>query len=266
MIKGQWLLLERTEHVLPELYQLGEDPDPIQLFDGTELEACSEQSPILIRAWKNPNLLAAVQREPADWAGLLLESASSVGDLLAHLRHILFVRFDAQRRGVLRYSNPRTASYFFPACDRETLSIWLGPIDRVSWYGGTWREKAEGAEDWHSVEHQLASVWRSSSTAGELHLNPQQESALQQQQGEHFLFQWWKQQPQVPFATAWTFLKEGMQAGFVSAESLTVYLNLRTTYPHATPPASIPIGSDKERLDNLAQQLAACTNDKESTA
>lgn len=258
-----WLLLERTEHLLPELYRLGENPDPLHLFDDTELAACEEESPLLIDAQGNPSLLATMQNEPLTWPGLLLETSAVTQDLLAHLRLILFIRFDQERRGVLRYSRPRTASYFFPACDAETLALWLGPIQRLSWYGGTWREQADSQAAWRHVENPQASLWRPATTSNELHLSTAQEQALQRQQGEHFLYQWWERQRGIGFKKAWDYLSAGMQAGFVTTESLSAYLDLRHANPHAAAPDALPPGTDQERLDALARHLSANTTDKE---
>lgn len=262
---GHWLLLERTEHLLPELYQLGDAPGPIRLFDGTELAACEEESPLLINAQANPSLLAAMQNEPLTWPGLQLQVTGTTEGLLSHLRHILLIRFDQERRGVLRYSLPRTASYFFPACDTDTRPLWFGPIQRLSWYGGTWHDRADGREAWQQLENQSAQIWSAGTTAHELHLNATQEQALQRQQGEHFLYQWWERQSSIRFETAWNYLAAGMQADFVSAESLSTYLDLRHASPHATPPNALPPGTDQERLDALAQHLATSTTDKESS-
>lgn len=264
MSAGHWLLLERTEHLLTVLYHQAEDPDPIRLFDGTELAACEEESPLLINAQTNPSLLATVQSEPLAWPGLLLEATETTEGLLAHLRHILFMHFDQERRGVLRYSRPRTASYFFPACDAEMLSLWLGPIQRLSWYGGTWHDHADGRETWLHLENQQAKTWRAGATAYKLHLNATQEQALERQQGEYFLYQWWERQSGIRFDAAWEYLTRGMQAGFVSAESLSAYLDLRHANPHAKAPHVLPPGTDQERLNALARHLATSMTDKES--
>lgn len=265
MSAGHWLLLERTEHLLPDLYRLGENPDPIRLFDGTELAACEEESPLLIDAQANPSLLAAVQNEPASWPGLQLEITGPTEGLLAHLRHILFIRFDQERRGVLRYSRPRTASYFFPANDEETRPLWLGPIQRLTWYGGTWHDRADGREAWQHIDNRQAQEWHSGTTTHELHLPPRQEQALQRQQGEHFLYQWWERQSGIAFKRAWDYLSAGMQAGFVTAESLHTYLDLRHASPHATSLDVLPPGTDQERLEALARHLTQNTTDKESS-
>ncbi len=264
MSTEHWLLLERTEHLLPELYQIGEAPDPLRLFDGTELAACEEESPLLIHAQANPSLLAAVQREPLAWPGLLLETPATTQELLPHLRHILFIRFDQERRGVLRYSRPRTASYLFPCCDAATLAIWLGPIQRLSWYGSTWHELADGQAAWRHVENQQANLWQPTASTQELHLSAAQEQALQRQQGEHFLYQWWERQQGIGFQTAWDYLSAGMQAGFLTAESLSAYLDLRHANPHAAPPDALAQGTDQQRLDALARHLTQ-TTDKESS-
>ncbi|MCI0918874.1 DUF4123 domain-containing protein [Pseudomonas stutzeri] len=265
MSKGHWLLLERTENLLPELYRLGENPDPIRLFDGTELVACEEESPLLVNAQANPSLLAAVQNEPHTWPGMVLETTGTTLDLLVHLRHILFIRFDHERRGVLRYSRPRTASYLFPASDTDTRPVWLGPIQRLGWYGGTWHDSADGRESWRHVDNPQDKTWRRGTTAHELHLSATQERALQRQQSEHFLYRWWERQSGIRFETAWTYLSDGMQAGFVAADSLSVYLDLRHASPHATPLSAFSPGTDQERLDALAMHLSTNTNDKESS-
>lgn len=263
MSSGHWLLLERTEHLLQALYQLGEAPDPVRLFDDTELAAYEAESPLLIDAQGNPSLLAAMRSKPLVWPGLLLETPASTQHLLAHLRHMLFTRFDQERRGVLRYSRPRTASYFFACCDAETRSAWLGPVQRLSWYGGTWHEYADGQEAWRHVENLQATVWRRAHTEHELHLSIAQEKALQRQQSEHFLYQWWEGQRGIGFQTAWSYLTAGMQAGFLTAKALTAYLDLRHANPYVTPPDVLPPGTDQERLDSLARHLTQNTTDKE---
>ena len=265
MSTQHWLLLERTEQLLPELYRLGEAPDPLRLFDDTELAACEEESPLLVDAQANPSLLTAMQNDPLAWPGLLLETPAVTQDLLTHLRHILFIRFDQERRGVLRYSRPRTASYLFPACDAEALVTWLGPIQRLSWYGGTWQEHADGQAAWRHVENQQANLWRPLPPTHELHLSTTQEQALQRQQAEHFLYQWWEHQRGIGFKTACSYLNAGMQAGFVTADSLSAYLDLRHANPQVTPPDVLPTGTDQQRLDALARHLTTNTTDKESS-
>lgn len=266
MSGGRWLLLERTENLLSDLYRIGDNPDPLRLFDATELAHCEEESPLLVSADANPSLAAAVHNDPGAWPGLLLESARPVDDLLAHLRHILFIRFDAQRKGVLRYCSPRTASYFFPACDETSRAFWLGPIRTLSWHGGTWRDSAHGRAAWLSVENARAAEWNPAVTKNAApYLDKTQEQALRRQQHERFLYPWWQRQSATAFETAWQHLAEGMDAGFVSAESLQAYLDLRSAYPQATPPAAPPPGDDAERLAHLARHLQRSPTDKERT-
>lgn len=107
-----WLLLERTNSVLPQLYRKIGAPQLSMLFDTTELAAYTEQSPLLVTTDENSDLLNAVQQTPEDWPGLIIQSEQPTVAVLAHLRQILLVRFEALGRGVLRYSNPVTASYF----------------------------------------------------------------------------------------------------------------------------------------------------------
>src|SRR5690606_24230578 len=103
-----WLLLEYSDDLVQRLYQHGENPDPYRIFDQTELANCADQSPLLINTAETPALAHAFSEEPSRWPGLQIDSGTSVDNLLRHLRHILFIGFDQQRKGVLRYSNPRT--------------------------------------------------------------------------------------------------------------------------------------------------------------
>src|SRR5690554_5366159 len=137
-VLSTWLLLDFDEGLPKRLYQWGDQPDPLRLFDETELAGYSAQSPLLVSAEHNPRLIRAFNDEPGNWPGLLLATPHPLPLVLRHLRHILIIGFAGQRKGVLRYYNPRTASYFFPAQPVE-LAALLGPIQQLSWHGGTWR-------------------------------------------------------------------------------------------------------------------------------
>lgn len=263
-VSQRWLLLEPTAHLSSRLYRLCPNPSIIHLFDGTELHACTEESPLLISTSENPLLLDAIYDEPQAFPGLILESRWPLKDLLAHLRHILFIRFDVQRKGVLRYSIPRTASYFFPACQGETIATWLGPINELQWYGATWRDSAEDHVRWQKLENYNAYRW--SLTVDMLALDEAQEQALRRQQGERFLHGWWSQQTGCSFDKAWGYLTEALSHGFASTESLGAYLDLRSTYPQAIAPHKLPAGNDQERLGHLAQYLERSSTNKERSA
>jgi hypothetical protein len=244
-----WMLLERKDSLLPRIFQLSAAPKLALLFDTTELATYRDQSPILVTCTDCSSLLETAQNTPEDWPGLLIESDYSTEILLAHLRQILFIRFDGNRRGVLRYSSPTTASYFFPACSAGSLSHWLGPIRRLRWYGATWPDQALHESNWQECENLDAGQWEQ--RGHELPLDSDQQHALRAQSQDHFLYLWWCKRPEISYSQAQQWLHKGLDYGFEKPDSMQRYLTLRATYPQADHPALLPSGSDKFRLDHL---------------
>ena len=248
-----WMLLERKDSALPRIFQQIAAPELALLFDNTELVACRDQSPILVKCDHGSALLENVQNTPEDWPGLLIKSDYSTAIVLAHLRQILFVRFDGNRRGVLRYCSPTTASYFFAACTAGSLSHWLGPISRLSWYGGTWSDQALQQSRWQVCENLETNHWEP--RVRELSLDSDQQRALGVQSQDHFLYLWWRERPNTPYELARQWLHEGLGYGFVKPDSMQRYLTLREAYPQADRPALLPTGSDEVRIDHLYTRL-----------
>lgn len=247
-----WVLLERTHSVLPQLYREVGVPRLSLLFDTTELAAYSEQSPIFVACDESSRLHKAVRKAPEDWPALIIQSEHSAAQVLAHLRQILLVRFEGGRRGVLRYSNPTTASYFFPACQAEH-ETWLGPISRLSWYARTWADRAVHSSTWQSLENSRVESWKA--CVHEPVLRGDQERALRRQQQEHFLYRWWQKQRDVCFSQAQQWLDEGLHFGFTTTDTLEHYLNLRQVNPEPALPQQLPEGSDESRLACLLHHL-----------
>lgn len=261
-----WLLLEYRDDLPEKLYRLGDNPDPNRLFDGTELAPYADQSPLLISVAENPSIAAGFRAQPLDWAGLQIDSAQPLSSVLQHLRQILFIGFDGSRKGVLRYSSPRTASYFFPALEGGDLPLWLGPIRRLSWYGATWRENADQQVHWYSQENPHADQWQAIAGQKSFVLDEGQAQALQRQQTEKFLFHWWQKQSSLSFVEASSYLAEGMASDFLSADSLSAYLEIRSAHRSTMPPITLPQGSDDARLNHLKISLERSATDKESHA
>ncbi|KAA0994669.1 DUF4123 domain-containing protein [Pseudomonas sp. ANT_J12] len=258
------ILLERTDDLLQKLYQCLPDPNPTLLFESTELANCAEQSPIWVDTTNQTSMLELMRGSPEAWPGLIIESHASQNAMLSHLRHILIVRFGGERKGALRYSIPTTASYFFTVNNLQTSRTWMGPISRLSWYGGTWRDLALGTQQWFNVENPDAQKWQHSTERPPLHLDQLQEQSLQRQQKDHFVYLWWKKQADVSFNDAVDYLNQGIANGFVEAQELEQYLTLRSQHPSHTAPV-IPLDNNSEdRLELLRQQLARDHQDKES--
>ncbi|WP_426142623.1 DUF4123 domain-containing protein [Pseudomonas sp. DWP3-1-2] len=258
-----WILLERTGVLLPNLYRHIELPEIARLFDSTRLAAFDEQSPLLVKH-AGSKLVSAIQQAPLQWPGVILHSEHGRAAVLAHLRQILFVNFEQTRQGVLRYSNTSTASYFFPACSATELKFWLGPLNHLSWYGGTWRDKATGQLRWHEIENAAANDWAEPTFAHLPTLSSTQQQALERQQKEHFLYQWWLKHPQVEFAHGWDWLSEGMDLHFTQPATLNGYLALRSRYPTHPLPGSLPQGTEAQRLEQLQSHLQQLSTGQES--
>lgn len=258
------VLLERTDDLLEKLYQRVPDPNPTLLFESTELKAYTEQSPIWLESASSAFIIEQMRETPSAWPGLIIESKASNENLLAHLRHILFIRFDTERKGVLRYSNPRTASYFFTVGDEMTSGIWMGPINRMNWYGGTWFDLANNSLRWFSVENENTRDWKKNEELNSLHLDVLHEQALQRQQKEHFVYLWWHKQSDASLDDAAQFLDEGIADGFLEPQELNEYLSLRASYPSIKAPMVPMCGGGEERLELLRQYLSSNFEDKES--
>lgn len=257
------ILLEHTDDILRKLYQCSPPPQPTYLFDATELHGYAQQSPLWLECATSTVALDHMRGAPGQWAGLIVESQASREMLLAHLRHILVVRFDNGRKALLRYSNPTTASYFFSVNDAATLSTWMGPISRLSWFGGTWADSAQGALRWCNVENPAAPTWKQPAEPYVLYLSERQEAALQRQRMDHFAHEWWKKQAVVSFTDAAAFLQEAISNGFIEADHLEQYLSLRAHYPAKQPPPLPTQGSNTERLRQLQQNLTHNPQGKE---
>jgi hypothetical protein len=248
-----WVLLERTPNLLPRVYQLVGAPQLSMLFDKTELASYTDQSPILVPCDESSALLKAMRQTPEEWPGLILQSEQPGAVVLAHLRQILFVHFDGNRRGVLRYCNPVTASYFFPACEAHQLKCWLGPVTHLSWYGGTWGDCASNTRAWKILENPEASD--AQTFASDPLLDADQQSALRSQQLDYFLYGWWLSHQCVCFANGQQWLDEGLRLGFIKADALKRYLNLRLVHSQPDLPHVLAEGSDESRFTCLLQHL-----------
>jgi len=248
-----WVLLERTQNLLPKVCELESTPQLAMLFDKTELAPYADRSPILVSCDESSALLKATRQTPEEWPGLILQSEQPGAVVLVHLRQILFVHFGGNRRGVLRYSNPVTASYFFPACEAHQLKCWLGPITRLSWYGGTWPDRASSISAWKTLENPEASS--AQVFARDPMLDADQQNALRCQQLDYLLYRWWLSHQDLCFASGQQWLDEGLCLGFTKADSLEHYLSIRCVYPAPDLPDALPEGSEESRFACLLQHL-----------
>lgn len=224
-----WILLERPTAQLKTLYRLATHPDTHMLYAGTSLDSFAEQGPLLVRLNNQPTFNQSIECSPAEWPGLLIESNFDTPSILAHLRQILIVNFDQQRKGVLRYSDPTVASYFFVACPAQDLGRWLGPISRLRWFGGTWATKAAGEADWQQLDNPHAPHWTIENTRRAVSLSAAQEEALTRLGNEQFLHDWWLRHPQHSFVQANQLMEQALAQGIDDSNAISEYLSTHCT-------------------------------------
>lgn len=247
------MLLELDEPLLRRIYQLEPDPRPEALFADTELGAHVEQGPWLIQLMPDSPLLSAYRQAPEQWPGLLLSSGRPVDELLAHLRAMLVVQFEGERKGILRFYDPRVASYLFAAT--EAVTTWLGPIEQLFWYGSTWPDRSENISHWHSLRSE--STHHGVPPDGGLILDRTQIAALERQQLESFAYEFWQGHSQTEFNQILGYLQQGLASGFDDEKSLGAYLEARLTYPQHLGHPQIASGQVQFRLQQLQSWLEA---------
>lgn len=218
-----------------------------RLFEGTEFHPLREYGPVLVNLRECPALAELCQSAPDTWSGLLLASEASPSQLLEHLRRMLTVTLGLHHRALLNYYNPHTASYFFDACDAQELSRWLGPIDQLRWFGGTWADRAIGCQGWQQLFNPRLAV---RPLAIEENLSPRQRDTLQTCLLEQHAWRW-SRSTGTDYNNVWAHLQEGLALGFSERPVLDGWLWLRLQHPDAVPGQSLSGITQQERLDSL---------------
>ncbi|MGK9049733.1 DUF4123 domain-containing protein [Stutzerimonas chloritidismutans] len=255
-----YMLLELDEPLLQRIYQLEPDPSPEALFADTELDAHIEQGPWLTQVTPDSPLLSAYRQAPEQWPGVLLSSGRPVDELLAHLRAMLVVQFEGERKGILRYYDPQVASYLFAAT--EAVITWLGPIEQLFWHGATWADRSEHISHWRSLRSE--STNHGAPPKGKLILDRMQIAALERQQLEAFAYERWQEHSQAEFNQILGYLQQGLASGFDDEKGLGAYLEARLTYPQHLSHPQIASGPVQFRLQQLQSWLEATPAPSES--
>lgn len=219
------------------------------VFASTDLHPLREHGPQLVELSLHSQLAESVHEQPAEWPGLLLQADISTAFLLKHLRRMLTVTFGLHYKGLLNYYNPCTASYFFDACDARELSRWLGPIDRLYWYGGTWADRALGSLGWQQLVNPHLAV---EPLAVDDYLSLHQQGRLQACMLERHAWVW-SRSTERDYEVIRASLMEGLEQGFTQPDVLDGWLRLRLQYPTATLLATLAGHTQQERLDSLRQ-------------
>ena len=220
------------------------------LFADTDLHALRAHGPCVVELAAQGALAEGVHEQPQEWPGLLLQATVSTACLLEHLRRMLTVTFGLHYKGLLSYYNPCTASYFFDACDARELSRWMGPIEKLYWYGGTWADHATGSLGWQQLVNPRLEV---EPLAIEDCLSLQQQGRLQAGMLEQHAWRWSRSTGR-DYEVIWNSLAQGIELGFSQRAVLDGWLRLRLQYPSAEPEEPLPGRTQQERLDSLRQR------------
>lgn len=248
----QWLVLDvlGTPDARATRQQVLAQARWFRLFEGTELHALREAGPTLVDLRTCPALAELCYGQTHAWRGLLVVSEAPSATLLAHLRRMLTVTFGLHHRALLSYYNPNTASYFFDACDALELSRWLGPIEQLHWFGGTWADRAIGSEGWQQLLNPRLAV---RPLAVEEDLSPRQREKLQTCVLEQHAWHW-SRSTGTDYSSLWSHVQEGLALGFSERPVLDGWLWLRLQHPRALSVPPLSGLTQQERLDSLRQR------------
>ena len=220
-----WLAEPQTG-LLEKLYELEPNPDPVQLFEGTAFSPQASQSPLLFTLSPSSGLTTSLKNAPSALTGLFITTQASHAQLLQQLRSLLEARFLQGRKALLRYYDPRVASYLLPTCSESLQPRWLGPINEIAWYGGTWADEFADGKQWHLLRH----VQRPDAnvSAMPLALNDAQLQRLVDQGYEHFAWRWLASNKGYEMTQVLNWIKAGMAAGHTEQKSLNAWLDSQT--------------------------------------
>ncbi|WP_022964112.1 DUF4123 domain-containing protein [Halopseudomonas pelagia] len=226
-LQGQlYWLAEPQKGLLETLYEHEPDPDPVQLFEDTSFAAQASQSPLLFKLSARGKLVPSLASDPQKLSGLLIATHAPRTALLDQLRGLLEARFLQGRKALLRYYDPRVASYLLPTCTGDLQARWLGPISEITWYGGTWADEAGGSEQWHRLTQVQQAEAKASSAP--LSLNETQLQRLVDQGYEHFAWRWLASHKGYEMTQVLDWIKAGMAAGHTEQKSLNAWLDSQT--------------------------------------
>lgn len=215
-------LAEPYPKMVQTLYECEPDPDPAKLFEQTPFAAQASQSPILFSLSPQGDLLQRLRGAPENLPGLLLSCHTGKAQLLQQLRSLLEARFLQGRKALLRYYDPRVASYLLPHCPEALQGRWLGPVAQVAWFGGTWVDTAKQQASWHVLTNEQPTA--SPQTEPPLVLTDDQLQQLVNQGYERFAWEWQSSRPQYAIEQVVSWVKSGVNAGHNEQDSLEAWL------------------------------------------
>lgn len=255
-----YILAQPQKEILKEAYS-GKFKQPCisYLFDNTEMPDLKESGPILLsdKNVEEQTFKQLLQQH----AGLLIRSDYSEQDILAQLRHNLFVYFKPDQIGIFRYYDPYIASYFFPHLNQQETFNWLGPINTIEWFNTDWRNKVNLPDQWQRHSNPAAKNWLFNPE--KLKVKPtftqNQILTLQDMQQEKFAYYWqqdpWKNLTEANINNAIYWVKEAIHIGCQQDKELETYLRIRSHYPTPPLPKNWVSRDISQRLIDLEQHF-----------
>lgn len=244
----QYFLLDQYPHPnsFKKIWKFG-SPKPYPLFDTTALVEYKDKGPMLL-AGNIENLLTDYKANPRNWSGLIITTNATDEQLLNHLRSLLFVTYPPESKGILTYYDVHTAYYLFNFTEPEYLNQWLGPIQSLHWYGGTWQQQANNQLQWLEVKQPDT---RAKDPIKEFcPLTEGQQQGLLVARQHKYVFDWIENKDQ-DFNQTYQHFQEAIQLRFDELQYLKKYLELRAKYPQHITPIQLTGNNAQERLTNL---------------
>ena len=258
-----WLVLERHPQTFKRLYELAPAPDVQWLFHDTCFAESADQSPLVVRTTPGSELLTAFasgQGAPP-LEGIVVSSSASPERVIAHLRQRLQIRFYGKRQALLRYYDPWIAAAFFSADNAQ--DTWLGPLERVIWFGGSFVQRAQQGACWyacHGGSDKAAPV--AQDDAAPLALSPAQEQALEDFVADYPLWRHLMERAALDETSAdhaGRFVSALDEAGrlAIPEQDLAEFVALRFAHHHTPLPDTLMAKPADERLAMLKRHVEA---------
>lgn len=220
-----------TPTLSADIYTYSNSAESAALYLDSDLSTLLDVSPYVIRVREGDYLLQQYEQNALTkkgWTGVLIAvtEETSFEALLAHLRQRLFVSFSSGRKGILHYSNPNVANYFFGETELHTnTESWFGMIKQVCWYGA---ENSPNQGVWCKVQNH--------SDKAEAHtpswvITPSQEAAFNMQNVDKALTTYFMNASlDLKDSHKWTqyrrYFNEAETLGFAELENIYHYLTL----------------------------------------
>lgn len=103
--------------------------DVYTLFSGEQARELSAVGPCLVHLKQSGSFVRDWMQKAGENTGVLIASSADFETLGEHLREIFVVADEQDRQFFFRYYDPRVLNAFLPACNREELTEFFGPVE-----------------------------------------------------------------------------------------------------------------------------------------